>query len=590
MTGHVPLMRLTVQPVTTVSESAVLGHLTCVRRRVGVALGGSGTVPARVTRAMTSAMRASPVGGSEVADAVVVGAGPNGLVAANLLADAGWSVALLEAAPQPGGAVRSAELAPGFLTDLCSAFYPLAAASPVLRDLDLHEHGLTWRHAPAVVAHVTPDDRCVVLSRDLATTARSVAEFAPADGEAWERMSAEWARIREDFLETVLRPFPPVRAGLRLARSLGTADAMRLARMVVQPARRLGEERFAGEGARLLLAGNALHTDLGPDEAGSAVFGWMLSMLGQEVGFPVPEGGAGRITDALVSRLARRGVRVDCDRRVAQVLMTNGRAVGVRDAAGDPVLARRAVLADIAAPLLYRELVGVEHLPPRFVEDLDRFEWDDATVKVDWALDGPIPWTAAGARDAGTVHLGADMRGMRSFAADLAGARVPTEPFLLLGQMTTADPTRSPAGTESAWAYTHVPRDLGWDAEDLAAHVDRIEATVERNAPGFRQLVRARLVQGPDDLQAGDANLVQGAINAGSAAMHQQLFFRPVPGLARADTPIDGLFLAGASAHPGGAVHGGAGANAARAALAAAGRLGRPYRAVVRAAHRRIYC
>lgn len=527
--------------------------------------------------------------GAEAADAVVIGAGQNGLVAANLLADAGWSVVVCEAAPQPGGAVRSAEIAPGFVTDLFSAFYPLGAASPILRELDLHEHGLTWRHAPSVVAHVTPDDRCVVLSRDVAATAESVARFAPGDGPAWERMSTEWGRIRDDFLETVLRPFPPVRAGARLARTMGTADLLRFARMVVQPVRRLGEERFDGEGARLLLAGNALHTDLGPDEAGSAVFGWMLSMLGQDVGFPVPEGGAGRITDALVSRLIARGGRIDCSRRIDRVLVRGGRAVGVLDAAGDPVRARRAVLADVAAPLLYRDLVGVEHLPGRFVDDLDRFEWDDATVKVDWALDGPIPWTADGVRDAGTVHLGTDLAGMRGFAADLASGRVPAEPFLLLGQMTTADPSRSPAGTESAWAYTHVPRDLGWDATDLQKHVDRIEAVVERNAPGFRSLVRARLVQGPGDLQRGDANLVEGAINAGTAAMHQQLFFRPVPGLARADTPVDRLFLAGASAHPGGAVHGGAGANAARAALMAAGRFGLPYRAAVRAAHRRIY-
>jgi len=368
------------------------------------------------------------------------------------------------------------------------------------------------------------------------------------------RRSAEWGCIRDDFLETALRPFPPVRAG-----------------------------------ARLLLAGNALHTDLGPDEAGSAVFGWMLSMLGQDVGFPVPEGGAGRITDALVSRLVARGGRIDSSRRIDRVLVRGGRAVGVRDAAGDPVRARRAVLADVAAPLLYRDLVGVEHLPGRFVDDLDRFEWDDATVKVDWALDGPIPWTAEGVRGAGTVHLGADLAGLRGFAADLASGRVPAEPFLLLGQMTTADPSRSPAGTESAWAYTHVPRDLGWNPTDLQKHVDRIEAVVERNAPGFRSLVLARLIQGPGDLQRDDANLVEGAINAGTAAMHQQLFLRPVPGLGRADTPVDRLFLAGASAHPGGAVHGGAGANAARAAMAAAGRFGLPYRAAVHAAHRRIY-
>ncbi|MCE3555365.1 NAD(P)/FAD-dependent oxidoreductase [Pseudonocardia sp. RS11V-5] len=535
-------------------------------------------------------MSGAAADGSEAVDAVVVGAGHNGLVAANLLADAGWQVLVLEAAEAPGGAVRTAEItAPGFRSDLFSAFYPLGAASPILRDLGLDRYGLRWRHAPEVVAHVTPDDRCVVLSRDLDTTADALDAFAPGDGAAWRALAEEWARIRDPLLETVLRPFPPVRGTPRLLRALGTADALRFARTVVQPVRRFAEERFAGEGAKLLLAGNALHTDLGPDMAGSAVFGWLLCMLGQDVGFPVPEGGAGRIVDALVARLRERGGRVECGRPVREIQLRSGRAVGVRDAEGTPVTVRRAVLADVPAPVLYRDLVGETHLPPRFVRDLDRFQWDTATVKLDWALDSPVPWTAQGARRAGTVHLGADLDGLRGYAADLAAGRVPQEPFLLFGQMTTADPSRSPAGTESAWAYTHVPRGLGWGENDLLRHAELVERTVERNAPGFRDLIRARSVAGPADLQRRNPGLVDGAINGGTAAVHQQLVFRPVPGLGRADTPVDRLFLAGSSAHPGGAVHGGAGANAARAALAASGRLGPLYRGAIRAAHKRIY-
>lgn len=523
-------------------------------------------------------------------DAVVVGGGHNGLVAANLLADAGWDVLVCEAADAPGGAVRSAEItAPGFTSDLYSAFYPLGAASPVLRELDLDRHGLRWRHAPAVLAHVTPDDRCVVLSRDLDTTAAGLDAWAPGDGDAWRELTAQWQRIRDPLLDTVLRPFPPVRAAPRLLRALGTAEAVRFARMLVQPVTGFGGEHFAGGGAALLLAGNALHTDLGPDAAGSAVFGWLLAMLGQDVGFPVPEGGAGRLVDALVARLRDRGGRLDVGRPVRRVLVAGGRALGVRDADGVAVRARRAVLADVAAPLLYRDLVGEEHLPGRFVDDLRRFEWDLATVKIDWALDGPVPWTAPGARGAGTVHLGADLDGMRGYAADLAAGRVPREPFVLFGQMTTADPTRSPAGTESAWAYTHVPRDLGWTADDVRRHADLVEAAVERNAPGFAGLVRARSVAGPADLQERNPSLVDGAINAGTAAIHQQLVFRPVPGTGRADTPVERLYLAGASAHPGGAVHGAPGANAARAALAASGVAGPLYRAAVRSVQRRIH-
>jgi phytoene dehydrogenase-like protein len=526
----------------------------------------------------------------ESVDAVVVGSGPNGLVAANVLADAGWSVLVLEAADEPGGAVRTAEItAPGFHNDLYSAFYPLGAASPVIAELGLEQYGLRWRHAPEVLAHVLPDDRAVLLSRDLDTTARSVESFAPKDGDAWRAEYAKWQRIRDRLLDALLRPFPPVRAATGLARIMGPAEMLRFARMATLPVRRLGVETFAGEGARVLLAGNAMHTDLGPDESGSAVFGWLLSMLGQDVGFPVPEGGAGRLTDALVARLKARGGRVDCGRRVMKVLHAGGRAMGVQDVHGELVKAGRAVLADVPAPVLYLDLVGAEHLPARLVSDLDNFEWDDATIKVDWALSGPVPWTAAEARLAGTVHLGADVDGLAGIGNDLACGRVPRNPFLLLGQMTTTDPSRSPAGTEAVWAYTHVPRGGRWTADRLRRRADRIEQTIEKHAPGFGSLIQGRAVSGPDELEVGNPSLVEGGINQGTASLHQQLVFRPVPGVGRADTPIDRLFLAGASAHPGGGVHGAAGANAARAALARERWSGGAYRAMHHAVSRLLY-
>ena len=272
-----------------------------------------------------------------------------------------------------------------------------------------------------------------------------------------------------------------------------------------------------------------------------------------------------------------------------QVLVAGGQAVGVRDAAGEPVRARRAVLADVPAPALYRDLVGADHLPARLLADLAHFGWDDGTVKVDWALSGPIPWQAAEVGGAGTVHLGADLDGLSGFATDLACGRLPRTPFLLLGQMTTADPARSPAGTESVWAYTHVPRGEQWSPARLRRRAERIEQVVEDAAPGFRDRIVGRAITGPADLEAHNPNLVEGAINAGTSAIHQQLFLRPVPGLGRADTPVDRLYLAGASAHPGGGVHGAAGANAARAALARNGRLGTPYATLIRAAHRALY-
>jgi phytoene dehydrogenase-like protein len=527
---------------------------------------------------------------TETVDAVVIGAGPNGLVAANLLADAGWEVLVLEAADQPGGAVRTAELIePGFHSDLFSSFYPLGAASPIIRGLGLEQHGLRWVHAPAVLAHVLPDDRCAVLSRDLDITAASLDSFASGDGDAWRAEFAAWTGIRDDLMATLFTAFPPVRAGLKLARALGVADGLRLARMLTMPARTLGEERFAGDGGRLLLGGNAMHSDLGPGQAGSAVFGWLLCMLGQEVGFPVPEGGAGELTAALVRRLVSRGGRVECGREVARVLVAGGRAMGVADAGGALVRARHAVLATVPAPTLYERLVGPRHLPARLVADLRGFHWDDGTIKVDWALSGPIPWRNPAAGKAGTVHLDSDVDGLARFGSALAVGDLPSDPFLLLGQMTTTDPTRSPPGTESAWAYTHVPRGHGWNRDEIRRYADRIEQVVERHAPGFTATIRGRHVAGPDDLHHEDANLVGGAINAGTSAIHQQLFFRPLPGLARADTPIDRLYLAGASTHPGGAVHGGPGANAARAALARSGRGGALYAKAIRSLHDRIY-
>jgi phytoene dehydrogenase-like protein len=523
-------------------------------------------------------------------DAVVIGAGHNGLVAANLLADAGWEVLVLEATGEAGGSVRDAQLtAPGFRNDLCSAFYPLGAASPVLAGLDLAAYGLDWSHAPRVLAHVLPDDRCAVLSRDVAETADSVAAFAAADAAAWREEAERWHRIGEPLLAALLRPFPPVRAGVRLLGRLGTGPALRLARLGVLPVREYGRERFAGAGARLLLTGCALHTDLAPEQAGGALFGWLLAMLGQSVGFPVPRGGAGRLTKALLRRLESRGGTVEYHRPVRRVLHARGTAVGVRDGYGEEVRARRAVLADVPAPVLFGQLVGLDAVPPVFAADLRRFHWDHATVKVDWALSAPIPWTAGGARGAGTVHVGGDLDGLSGYGADLARGRLPESPFVLLGQMTTADPSRSPAGTESVWAYTHVPQRLAGDDELMREQAERVEALIERHAPGFRASILARNVQLPGDLQRHNPSLLGGAVHGGTAAIHQELVFRPVPGLGRADTPIDRLYLASSSAHPGGGVHGAPGANAARAALARNGLAGAAYAAAIRAAHRRLY-
>ncbi|MFF7946051.1 phytoene desaturase family protein [Streptomyces griseorubiginosus] len=512
-------------------------------------------------------------------DAVVIGAGPNGLVAANVLADAGWAVEVLEEQPEPGGAVRHDRgVDPAFVNDLFSSFYPLAAASPVLASLRLHEHGLRWSHARSVLAHPLTDGSCALLDRDLDTTAASLDAFAPGDGEGWRRLHDVWENLRPDLLDALFTPFPPVRATGRLAWRLRAAGGLRMARTLVLPVRRMGEEEFRGQGGRLLLAGNALHADLAPESAGSGGFGWLMAMLGQTYGFPVPVGGSGALTEALTRRLETLGGRVRCGQRVAEVVVRGGRAVGVRTAAGDAVPARRAVLADVSVPALYGGLVDPEHLPAQLLDDLRRFQWDFATFKVDWALDGPVPWHAEAASRAGTVHLADGVDELTRFAAQIAMRQVPDRPFLLFGQMTTADATRSPQGTESAWAYTHIPHEIAadagdegitgdWDTKDQELMADRMERQVERFAPGFRARIRARRILAPPTLQSLDANLSGGAINGGTTALHQQLVFRPVPGTGRPETPVPGLFLASSGAHPGGGVHGAPGANAARAAL-----------------------
>jgi phytoene dehydrogenase-like protein len=518
---------------------------------------------------------------------VIVGAGHNGLVAANLLADAGWSVVVLERETLPGGAVRSTELlGPGFTTDLFSAFYPLGVASPVLRGLGLEEHGLRWSHSPAVLAHLLPDDRAVVMSRDLDATAASVDAFAAGDGDAWRGLVERWDRIGDAVLASLFRPFPPVRSGLDLLRRLGPGDAVRFARFAALPVRRLVEEQFRGAGAQLLLAGAALHADMAAEEPGSGVFGWLLTMLGQRYGFPVPRGGSGMLTTALVRRLEAAGGEVRCGTPVERILLAGGRARAVRTAAGEVFLARRAVLADVDVPTMYLKLVGAEHLPARLLEDLRRFAWDPATLKINWALSGPVPWKAAEVGRAGTVHLGTDLNGLTDYSAALTKGRRPERPFVLLGQMSTADATRSPAGTEVVWAYTHLPRELAHDAEALQAQTDTIVSLLEGHAPGFRDLVLNQVTQTPGGLYDSDGNLVGGAINGGTTKLYQELIFRPVTGLGRAETPVPGLYLASAGAHPGGGVHGGPGSNAAKAALLHAGVRGLPRAAAVRLAMR----
>ncbi|MBY6414167.1 NAD(P)/FAD-dependent oxidoreductase [Rhodococcus sp. BP-252] len=508
------------------------------------------------------------------ADAVVIGAGHNGLVAAAALADAGWDVVVLEANAQPGGAVRSAELVPGYSSDLYSAFYPLGASSPAIRSLELERHGLRWVRSPAVYGHArsATDENAPVVHNDVADTAAGLAEHDPRDADAWIRLFEDFQRIKKPLLDAFFgAPFPPVRAGAALAKALGPADMLRYIRFMALPARVMAHETFRSDAARCLLLGNAMHGDAPVDAPVSGAMGYLLTMLAQDVGYPVPEGGASALIDALVRRAGKAQLR--CDTPVTRIGVENGRATTVHTAAGDTIRARRAIIANVSAPALYETLLPAGVLPRRVHDDLEKFEWDTPVVKINYALDRPIPWRSKSLSLAGTVHLGADDDGLLRWMTDLTTNVLPKKPFMLFGQMTTADPTRSPAGTESAWAYTHLPRGVT-DNESADTIADRAHEVLEEHAPGFDAAVVGRVVQRPNDMAAADANLFGGAVNGGTAQIQQQLIFRPIPGLGRPETPVEGLFLGSASAHPGGGVHGAAGMNAARAALGQHGLLG----------------
>ena len=499
---------------------------------------------------------------SAAVDALVVGSGPNGLAAAIRLAEAGRSVTVLEAAGAPGGAVRTEELTlPGFRHDTFSAVYPAGAASPVFARMQLERHGLRWVHPAVCYAHPLPDGSAIGLYRDPARTADSLDRAHPGDGAAWrafvEPLLARFDAIRS----TMLGGFPPMGGALQLLTGLGPAGTARFAALVPASARSLGHRLFEGTGSRAWLYGSAGHSDVPPASAGSAIAAVYLNLLGHASGWPSPEGGAGRLTDALVGRLAELGGELRTDALVDRIEVRGGRVAGVQ-VAGCERIAAGTVIADV----MPRALLGLtgDAIGGVYRELAGRYRHGPATIKVDWALDGPIPWTAAPAREAGTVHVSGDEPEIVQTMDD-SRRRLPDRPYLLLGQQSLADRSRAPAGNHTAWAYTHGPRDADWERE-ADRHVARIEAQVERYAPGFRERILARSVLTPAELERRNRNLVGGDVGGGSYSLGQ-VIFRPMPRLSPYRTPIAGLYLGSAAAFPGGAVHGVPGDAAARAAL-----------------------
>ena len=496
-------------------------------------------------------------------EVIIIGAGQNGLAAAIRLAGAGLSVTVLEAAATPGGAVQSGELTlPGFVHDRYSAVYPAGVASPVFAAMPLHRHGLEWVHPAACVAHTLTPERSAVLYRDTAATAASLNDLHPGDGDRWVHFVQPFIDAWDGVRATMLSGFPPVGGPLKLLRQAGPRHGARFASLLIGSAEALGRDIFQGDDAIAWLDSAATHGDTPPERRGSAIAAFYLNLLGHTVGWPSARGGSGRFTDALVAHLTELGGTVRTNARVVAVESSGRRVTGVRLASGER-LAASIVVADVM-PHALAELAG-DGLPLRYRRALQRFVYGPATIKVDWALDGPIPWSDPEVRGAGTVHVaGARAEFLATVRASQHG--LPEKPFLLLGQQSIADPSRAPEGKHTAWAYTHGP----WEGVDWTAaepfHVARMEAQIERFAPGFTARILARNVAGPAELERDDANLVHGDVGGGSYRL-SQVVFRPTVGLSPYKTPLRGLFLGSAAAFPGGAVHGVPGDAAARAAL-----------------------
>jgi phytoene dehydrogenase-like protein len=489
---------------------------------------------------------------------IVVGAGHNGLVAAAHLAGAGCDVTVLEHAPRPGGASSSGAVTlDGYVHDHCAGFVPMTVASPAIRELELD--GVTWVNPPTVLAHPFDDGTAIALHRDVEPTAASLG----GSGEAWRVAMDQLLPLTQSLTEAVLSPLPPVRAPMRLAVAL-RRDGLEWARRLIGSVEALGLDIFDGDTrATAWLAGSAQHSGLPPTTAGSGAFGLLLQLLGHRHGWPFPRGGMQQLADALVRRAEQGGTRLVCNATVDVVLVRRGRVAGVRVQDGTEIAAD-AVVTTVSAGVLAR-LVPAGALPGRVHRRLRQWRYATGAFKLDYALSGPVPWTAEEARGAAVVHVAGELEDLSRAASAGQRGEVPVEPALVVGQHSLFDDSRAPDGNHTLYVYAHVPARYAPDDETVAA---RIEAQIERFAPGFSSLVLARADRPPWRTEEENPSLVGGDLGGGSYELDQQLLFRPAPELCRYRSPLRGLYVAGASTHPGGAVHGMSGRGAARALLA----------------------
>ena len=465
-------------------------------------------------------------------DAVIVGAGPNGLAAAVTLARAGLAVDVFEGAATPGGGCRTEDLTlPGFHHDACSAVHPLAAASPFFLGTDLAARGVRLLTPKVAFAHPLDGGRAAAVSGSVDETAGGLG----ADAGAYRRLMAPLVRDSGAILPAVLAPLRSVPEHAVAVSRFGLHGVLPVSLLA---------RRFETEEARAMLAGVAAHSMQPLSAPLTGGFGLLLTMLAHSAGWPVVEGGSARLVDALTAELASLGGQVVTGRWIRRLA---------------DLPQARAVLLDVT-PRQFLQIAG-DRLPGRYRRAMRRFRYGPGACKVDWALDGAVPWTAAACREAGTVHLGGTLAEVARSEADVAAGRHPDRPYCLVAQAGVVDPTRAPAGKHTLWAYCHVP---SGSTVDMAG---RIEAQIERFAPGFRDLVLARRVRTAAEMEQHNPNYIGGDINSGAGTLRQTVF-RPASRWNPYRTALPGVYLCSASTPPGGGVHGMCGFGAARAALA----------------------
>ncbi|MEY2476227.1 MAG: hypothetical protein QOG87_1542 [Actinomycetota bacterium] len=464
-------------------------------------------------------------------DAVIVGSGPNGLGAAATLAQAGKSVLVLEAQDQIGGGTRTVEATlPGFHHDHCSAIHPLGAASPLFRDLRLEEHGLEWLYPEVQMAHPLDDGSAAALYRSVDRTAETMG----VDERRWRKRFAPFDKHWDVVSETALTPI------LRLPRH--PLFMARLGLMGALPVTTLGRRLFKGEQARVALGGFAAHAILPLDRPFTSAAAIVFNAAGHRVGMPVAKGGSQSIANALASYITAHGGEI----------RTGSPVVSMAD-----VPPARAVLFDLTP----RQILAIagDRLKPRVRRAFKRYKYGNGSFKIDYALSEPLPWKADACRQASTVHLGSPIDEIARSERDVWEGKHPDRPFVLVGQQSIVDPSRAPEGKQTLWAYCHVPHGSTVDM------TDRIEAQIERYAPGFRDTIIARTVTPPAELERFNANIIGGDIAGGSAA-GKQLLLRPRVAL-NPYRMADDLYICSQSAPPGPGVHAMCGYFAARSAL-----------------------